>query len=200
MFKEISSPTLESERLILRKFNEHDLPAFFTLYSNNIISEYLPLIPVKSEVEALKLMSDQYLSVYETENTYHYAIVLKDENKIIGAINISDDESHSLGYILLPDYFEDGFIVEASILLINHLKKIEYPYITAMIDTDNDAAVSLSRELGMRYKYTFSSKWLAEKTVRDFRLYQLNLSESKPFMKYWQNNPHYVESSQLKES
>ena len=43
-----NTPTLETERLILRKFTENDLNALFSIYSDEKLNTYLPWFPVKS--------------------------------------------------------------------------------------------------------------------------------------------------------
>lgn len=41
--------TLETERLILRPFNENDLDAFFRIYSDKKVNQFLPWYPVQTK-------------------------------------------------------------------------------------------------------------------------------------------------------
>lgn len=186
---ENSSPTLSSERLVLRQFNEKDLESFLALYSDESLQSNL----YNGEVDALEFMSKEYLNKYKEDNTYHYAVVLKDSNKVIGILDINDKNSHELNCVIHSDYQKLGYTSEACNLIIDHLKNIEYPYVTSPIKVSNDSVNNLVKKLKMKYKYTYNDG------VDDIRLYQLNLSKQSICMKYWDNFPHFVESSILKE-
>ena len=48
----MNTPTLETERLILRKFTEDDLEALYQIYSDEEVNRFLPWFPLKSMDEA----------------------------------------------------------------------------------------------------------------------------------------------------
>ena len=52
----MNTPKLETNRLILRKFNEHDLKAFYDIFSDKEVNLYLPWFPVKNLKEAKELL------------------------------------------------------------------------------------------------------------------------------------------------
>ena len=200
MLIENSSPTLVGESIMLRRFEETDLNSFFELYSNENVNKFLPMFPVKDLADAQELMQQLYISKYDTENTYHYAIYLKDSEKIIGALNISDDESHDLGYLILEDYWNKGFVSEACILLIDHLKDIGFPYITATHDVNNLASGKVMKKIGMKYRYSYREMWEPKGFEVTFRMYQLNINMESDYvyMKYWNMYEHSVESAPFK--
>lgn len=197
MLIEDSSPTLVGTRVILRRFEASDLSDFYDLYSNTKVNEFLPLIPVRDIEEAETLLEHMYLSKYDTENTYHYALYLKDADKVIGAINISDDDSHDLGYLLLDEYWSKGIISEACTLLVDHLKDIGFPYITATHDVFNVASGKVMKKLGMKYRYSYKELWQPKDFEVTYRMYQLNINMDLDyvFMKYWNMYEHCVESA-----
>lgn len=45
-------PVLETERLILRKFMESDLEAFYKIYSDKEANKFLPWFPLKTMEDA----------------------------------------------------------------------------------------------------------------------------------------------------
>lgn len=47
----MNTPVLETERLVLRKFMEDDLPELFDIYSDEDVNKYLPWFPLKSMEE-----------------------------------------------------------------------------------------------------------------------------------------------------
>ena len=48
----MNTPTLETERLILRKFTENDMEALFKIYSDKEVNRFLPWFPLNSIEEA----------------------------------------------------------------------------------------------------------------------------------------------------
>lgn len=59
----MNTPTLKTERLILRKFAENDLEALYRIYSDVDVNRFLPWFPVKSIEEAKTLLSCDVLVV-----------------------------------------------------------------------------------------------------------------------------------------
>lgn len=94
----MNTPKLETNRLILRKFNENDLKAFYDIFSDKEVNLYLPWFPVKNLKEAKDFYQERSASIYQKEQGYAYAICLKENNLPIGYVNINLDESHDLGY------------------------------------------------------------------------------------------------------
>ena len=50
----MNTPTLETERLILRKFTERDLEALFLILRDEEVNKFLPWYPMKSIEETRK--------------------------------------------------------------------------------------------------------------------------------------------------
>lgn len=48
----MNTPTLNTRRLILRKFNENDLEAFYDIFSDKEVNQFLPWFPLKNLDEA----------------------------------------------------------------------------------------------------------------------------------------------------
>lgn len=71
----MNTPTLETTRLILRKFTEQDIPYLYQIYSDSEVNTYLPWFPLTSLHEAQQFYYKQYASVYEKPLGYHYAYV-----------------------------------------------------------------------------------------------------------------------------
>ncbi len=45
-----NTPTLETDRLILRKFNDNDIDDMFLLYRNEDVNKFLPFFPLKTRI------------------------------------------------------------------------------------------------------------------------------------------------------
>ena len=61
----MNTPKLETNRLILRKFNENDLKAFYDIFSDKEVNLYLPWFPVKNLKEAKDFYQERYASIYQ---------------------------------------------------------------------------------------------------------------------------------------
>ena len=59
----MNTPTLETKRLILRKFTEEDIEALFLILRDEEANRFLPWYPIKSLEEAKKFYEERYLSV-----------------------------------------------------------------------------------------------------------------------------------------
>mgnify|MGYP000003524482 FL=1 len=100
----MNTPTLNTQRLILRKFNENDLEAFYDIFSDKEVNQFLPWFPLKNLDEAKSFYQERYASIYQKKQGYAYAICLKENNTPIGYINIDLDKSHDLDYGLKKEY------------------------------------------------------------------------------------------------
>ena len=75
-----NTPTLETKRLILRKFTEDDFPALFQIFSDVEVNQFLPWFPLKSEEEVGAFFHEKYAKAYANSYGYRYAICLKSDN------------------------------------------------------------------------------------------------------------------------
>ena len=63
----MNTPTLNTRRLILRKFNENDLEAFYDIFSDKEVNQFLPWFPLKNLDEAKSFYQKRYASIYQKE-------------------------------------------------------------------------------------------------------------------------------------
>lgn len=93
----MNTPTLETQRLILRKFTKKDLKAIYEIYSDEEVNTFLPWFPLKTMDEAEAFYEQMYADKYRQKDAYAYAVCLKKENFPIGYVNVSTEESYDLG-------------------------------------------------------------------------------------------------------
>ena len=108
-----NTPTVETERLILRKFETADREDMFEILSDEKTNTFLPWFTVRNVGEAERFINERYISFYERESAYRYAICLKESMKVVGYIGISDDDSHDLGYGINRKFWGQGCMTEA---------------------------------------------------------------------------------------
>lgn len=188
-----NTPTIETERLILRRFTSSDLEALFAILRDPIVNRFLPCFPVTSLAETKAFYEQRYAPVYQAEHGYAYAICLNEDNVPIGYVNIGIQEPHDLGYALSQKFWHQGITSEAAQAVVARAKADGIPYITATHDRLNPNSGLVMRKLGMSYRYSYEELWMPKEIKVIFRLYQLNFTVPKDFtyQKYWEQSPHH---------
>lgn len=185
---------LETDRLILRKFETSDMEALYQLLKDEEVNIFLPWFPVKNMEET----KDFYEKRFANEK-YSFAICQKD-NYPIGYVKAATNDSYDFGYALRKEFWHKGIATEASKVLIGQLKKDGIPYITATHDRNNPRSGNVMRHLGMKYCYSYEEQWQPKNILVTFRMFQLNLDgqEDRIYQKYWNTyDTHFVERELL---
>ena len=109
--------TLETERLILRKWQLDDLDDYYAYAKNPNIGSMAGWKPHSSKEESLTHLKSFI------ENDEVWAIVLKENGKVIGHLKIYPDENRGkfserysaklINYALSEDYWAKGYMTEA---------------------------------------------------------------------------------------
>ncbi len=191
-----NTPTLETERLILRKFTEKDLEALFLILKDEEVNKFLPWYPLKDLEETKKFYEERYASKYAQPQAYAYAICLKEDKFPIGYITVDMEEHHDLGYGLCKAFWHRGIVTEAGKALVEQVKKDGLPYITATHDINNPRSGNVMKKIGMNYCYSYEEQWQPKDFPVIFRMYQLNFNGNTDFVykKYWnESENHFIE-------
>lgn len=182
---------LETDRLILRKFEDSDIGALYRLLKDKEVNTFLPWFPVKDMEETKAFYNKRFAG-----QKYCFAVCLKEDNFPIGYIGVSTDESHDLGYALDKGFWHKGIATEAARALIGQLKRDGVPFITATHDKNNPRSGGVMQQIGMRYCYSYQEQWQPKNLLVTFRMFQLNLDgrEDRIYRGYWElYDTHFVE-------
>ena len=185
-------PKLETSRLLLRQFEEGDMESLYLLLADQEVNTFLPWHPVK-DMEETRIF-------YETRfkgRKYCFAICFKQENLPVGYIQVSEDDSHDLGYALRKNDWHQGIVSEACHAVVELLKKEGIPYITATHDRNNPRSGAVMKRIGMKYCYSYQEQWQPKDFPVIFRMYQLNFDgqDSSVYRKYWDlHRVHFIET------
>ena len=183
----MNTPTLETERLVLRKFTLDDIGALYLILSDVEVNRFLPWYPVKGIEETERFYEERYASKYREGHSYAYAICLKEDNCPIGYINVDMGDSHDFGYGLRKEFWHRGIVTEAGKAVVSQVRNDGLPYITATHDRNNPRSGGVMRNIGMKYCYSYEEQWQPKNIPVVFRMYQLNLdgNEERVYKKYW---------------
>lgn len=112
---------METKRLYLRKICEEDIPAVFEFVRLAEVTRpagFAPVASLEDEKKALQEQADYYA---KREIPKGYGITLKGQDKVIDTIDFNQhpsDDTMEIGYLLHPDYWNQGIMTEAMTALI----------------------------------------------------------------------------------
>lgn len=154
--------SLNSERLILRNWQESDSSDLYEYAKSELVGPNAGWKPHQNEEESKKIIK------MFIKNNDTYAIVLKSENRVIGSIGVhnrkpdetlSNLEQREIGYVLNPNYWGNGFIPEAVKCLLNHgFNELNLDLIWCAHADFNYNSKRVIDKCGFNYKFTKREK------------------------------------------
>lgn len=182
-----NTPTLQTERLILRRFVPGDAGALFSLLRDEEVNTFLPWFPLTTPEEAERFLQERFFAYYDKPSAYRYALCLREDDIPIGYICLSNDESHDFGYGLKKEFWHRGLVTEGARAVVERIRAAGYPYITATHDVHNPRSGGVMKNLGMTYRYSYVEQWQPKNIPVTFRMYQLNLDgcTGRVYREYW---------------
>jgi ribosomal-protein-alanine N-acetyltransferase len=125
MFKHVGTQTIETERLVLRKFKDGDVDDVYNNWASNpkIQLEYGE--PVYSTKEQAKGLLDHWIFNYKNDSFYRWAIILKNSDKNIGQIAFcrvyEEVATAEIEYCIGENYWGNRYALEALNALIDYI-------------------------------------------------------------------------------
>jgi len=171
--------TINTDRLILRKFEFDDAYDMFKNWANDIeVAKYLSWIP-HNNVDVTKEIIAQWVSEYKNNNIYDWAIELKEIGEVIGGISIvkleEKDYSCEIGYCMSRKYWGNGIMSESLKSVIDYLfSEVQFNRIVAKHDMNNIASGKVMIKSGMKCEGTLrQAKLRNNKDFYDLALYAI---------------------------
>lgn len=144
---------IETERLILRKFDISDAPGmFYGWASDENVTKYLSWSPHKNIEETTNII-ENWINRYDA-NSYNWVVELKNTHELIGNISaISVSRKHQnceIGYCYGSKYWNQGYATEALKAVIDYmLFACEMHVIEAKHHSINPASGRVMEKAGM---------------------------------------------------
>ena len=152
--------TIETDRLILRRFAMEDAEAMFRRWaSDDEVTKHLTW-PTHSSLEISKMVLTDWTSHYPEPDFYNWAIVLKENGpKPIGNISTAHVKESTLcatmGYCMSRAHWRKGIMAEALTALIAFLfDEVGFNRIEADHDIENPASGRVMQKAGMTFEGT----------------------------------------------
>ena len=169
--------TLETERLILRPFSITDAYDMFNGWtSDEEVCKYVTWTVHKNVEETADLLSYWELQ-YDIPERINFAIVLKENGKLIGGIDVVGYEEGIpvIGYNISRSYWNNGYVTEACKKVIDFLFELNHSKvrIDAMVENiaSNKVIIKCGGKFIETYKETFK-KNNKEVTINKYYVYK----------------------------
>jgi ribosomal-protein-alanine N-acetyltransferase len=149
--------TLETDRLILRPFELDDAESMFNNWANDEeVTKYLTWNTHKS-IEETKQVLAFWVNQYEKEERINFAIVYKENNELIGGIDVVGylEGVPVIGYNLSRKYWNKGIMSEACKKVIELLFSLNHEKIIIEAMVENIGSNRVIQKCGGVYDSTY---------------------------------------------
>ena len=148
---------IETERIILRKFEKDDYNDMFGNWCNDsYVTKYLQWLP-HGNINVTKGILSTWIKAYQKRDHYNWAIKYKVDNKVIGSIgvvNFSEEYKHcEIGYCLGKDYWNKGIMTECLISVTKYLiDEIGFNRVAALHHGENINSGKVMIRAGIKFE------------------------------------------------
>lgn len=146
---------LETERLILRTFDENDADFIIELLNSPGFLSFIGDRKVRSLEDAKDYIKNKIIAAYHTNGFGMWLLELKESGIPIGTcglVNRDEIEEVDIGFAVLPQFMGKGYTYEsAKEVLVYAQNKLEIEVIAAIVNGNNIASKALLKKLGYTY-------------------------------------------------
>ena len=159
MLTHIGTNIIETERLILRRFEYSDDEAMLKYWVADEKIQSLYSEPVYTTKEAVKGLLDKYIGSYESNDYYRWAVIEKDCGECIGQIAyfLVDSKNHfaEIEYCIGSAFQCRGYATEATKAIIAYgFDKINLHKVQICTKTINQPSKRVIEKCGFTYEGT----------------------------------------------
>jgi [ribosomal protein S5]-alanine N-acetyltransferase len=175
----LGTKELETNRLMLRRFDLSDAEAIFKNWANDFeVTKYL-MWPPHKDISVSESVLKEWVSQYKDDKFYQWAIVLKSNgNEPIGCISIVRmDENIKMihvGYCIGKKWWHQGITSEALSALIRFFfKEVKVNRIESRYDPRNPNSGKVMEKCGLNYEGTIKQGDWNNQGICDYSMYGL---------------------------
>jgi [ribosomal protein S5]-alanine N-acetyltransferase len=170
-------PTLETERLILRKMVLNDAEAVFAYASSSEVSRYT-LWETHRSIEDSRAFLEFATQKYENGGEPDWGIVYRGNGCLVGACGLVNWEAEharaEVGFVLSREYWGRGLMPEAVRAILRFgFERMNLNRIEARCIAENAASARVMEKAGMVYEGTLRQREYIKGAYRDIKLYAI---------------------------
>jgi len=173
----VNLPTLETERLFLRKLLYSDKKSIFEYAKNPQVALHVLWNAHQSEFDTLEFLNIVY-DAYNNNQAAPWGIQLKTDNNIIGTAGFVSwnrkMKRAEIGYVLSVEHWNKGLIPEAVKEIINFgFEKMELEKIVSRCKPKNVASEKVLEKCGFSFDGLVKNQMIIKGKPEDMRMYTL---------------------------
>lgn len=170
-------PKLETERLLLRKMTEADLPALYAYGRDPEVSKYVTWEQHRS-LDDTRMYLDFVLHRYNNEQLAPWAIEHKESSEMIGTIDFvywkPNQHIAEIGYALHREYWGKGIMTEAAKRIIQFgFEEMNLVRIEAVCLPENTGSFRVMEKAGLEYEGMLRKARYIKGENRDIKMYAI---------------------------
>jgi RimJ/RimL family protein N-acetyltransferase len=156
MIYHINSQTIETDRLILRRFTQDDAQRV-SQYCNNInVAKSTLALPFPYPLESAFLWINMHQGWFDEDTRYEFAITSKGNNELLGAVGLGNNKmwhNGEIGYWIGEEHWGCGYATEAVKAVIEWaFKHKAFHKVYARHFESNPASGKVMIKAGMSYE------------------------------------------------
>ena len=160
--------SLESERLLLRRFTEADLIPFLAYLNDPLVARYQTWESYTEQQAREVIEQQKNLEPGVPGKWFTFAVESKEDGLLIGhvALKMLDHQQAETGFTFSRAYQGKGLAFEATARVLDYVfTELGLHRVIAIADCENERSVALLRRLGMRREghhiqnIWFKGKW-----------------------------------------
>lgn len=185
MLNHIGTKTIETERLILRKFAYLDIESMIRNWIADEKTQWNYGEPNYSTAREVKELFDtKYIVSYSREDYYRWAVIEKASNECIGQIAYfyvdSNNQHGEIEYVIGPHFQGRGYATEMTKAAIQFgFEEINFHRIEIDCRTTNEASRKVIEKCGLTYEGTFRDFFWRKNHFEGRCVYSILKSEYK---------------------
>ncbi|KAK8803795.1 hypothetical protein WA158_001489 [Blastocystis sp. Blastoise] len=156
MLRHLGTKTLETERLILRRFTVNDVDAMYAWASDPEVAGNMRYERHQNKEETKELLQ-MWSDTYDDPTVYNWAIELKENHDVIGSIGMVDSDEHdrkiAVGYNLRRDMWGHGYAPEALRCVIHYaIFDVGFNRVYGYYFLNNPNSCKVQQKAGMKFE------------------------------------------------
>jgi ribosomal-protein-alanine N-acetyltransferase len=175
LFEEAS--TLETERLVLRRMTLDDAEDYYAFASDPLVTLHTIWSAHSSMEDSLHYLKG-VLQKYENHDSFHWGIVLKESNRLIGRNGLIRcdiaNQKAEIGYGISSRYWNKGIVTEATQAIFQYaFEQLDFHRIEGRCSLNNIGSAKIMEKLGMRFEGVLREQLKIQGHFLDQRMYAI---------------------------
>ena len=180
---QIGTKTIETERLILRKYTLDDIQSMFDNWASDPeVSKYVGW-DVHDTIDVTTEIITSWINKYENPLSFNWAVVLKDTNELVGSIEVikvkEKDGFGEIGYCYSKKTWGQGIGTEALRAVLNYVfNEADFRIIEIRYLENNPASGKVMEKAGLKYETKLRDRTVDKNgLINDILIYSITKDE-----------------------